>query len=173
MLKIVLIFTIATAINVVLSTIRSLCTIKCGKWLSAIINAICYGFYCWVVVLTALGDLSLWTKIIVTALCNFIGVWVVKWGEEKAAKDRMWKFELAIPYGKAASAHDNLRDMNIPHNFVYVGSWCMFNCYCMTQSDSTKVVDLVKLLGGKYSAYESKVQSLLLVHTKKEKENII
>lgn len=157
MLKIVLIFTIATTINVVLSTVRSLCTIKCGKWLSAIINAICYGFYCWVVVLTALGDLSLWTKIIITAITNFIGVWVVKWGEEKTAKDKLWKIEIAIPYGEATAARQNLTDCNIPHNFVYVGSWCMFNCYCMTQKDSANAIQIAKVLNGKYSAYESKL----------------
>ena len=152
-----LIFSLATLANVILSTMRSLLTIKCGKWVSSIINAICYGFYCWVVVLTASDNLDLWTKIIITAVCNFIGVWVVKWGEEKTAKDKMWKFELAIPYGNATAAHENLQDMNIPHNFVYVGSWCMFNCYCMTQKDSERAIEVAKLLDGKYSAYESKV----------------
>lgn len=154
-MTLLLTFIIASIVNVILQTIKSLVTIKCGKWLSALVNAIVYGFYTWVVVLTVC-DLSLWTKIIITAITNFIGVWVVKWGEEKAAKDRLWKLELAIPYGKAMTAHDNLKDMNIPHNFVYVGSWCMFNCYCMTQKDTSNVIEIAKMLGGKYSAYESK-----------------
>ena len=155
-MQLLLTFIIASIVNVILQTIKSLVTIKCGKWLSALVNAVVYGFYTWVVVLTVC-DLSLWTKIIITAITNFIGVWVVKWGEEKTAKDKMWKFELAIPYDKATAAHENLKDMNIPHNFVYVGSWCMFNCYCMTQADSDKAVEVAKTLGGKYSAYESKV----------------
>jgi len=155
-MQLLLTFIIASIVNVILQTIKSIVTIKCGKWLSALVNAVVYGFYTWVVVLTVC-DLSLWTKIIITAVCNFIGVWVVKWGEEKTAKDKMWKFELAIPYGNATTAHENLKDMGIPHNFVYVGSWCMFNCYCMTQSDSERAIEVAKTLNGKYSAYESKV----------------
>ena len=51
----IIFFALMTVINVTLSTIRSLCTIKGGKWLSATTNAICYGFYPLIVMLTAKG----------------------------------------------------------------------------------------------------------------------
>ena len=150
------IFIIASILNVILQTIKSIVTIKCGKWVSALVNAVVYGFYTWVVVLTVC-DLSLWTKIIITAITNFIGVWLVKWAEERTKKDRLWKIELAIPYSVAATAKESLKDYNIPHNSMFIDSWCVFNCYCMTQEDTEHAVNVAKMLGGKYSAYESKM----------------
>lgn len=154
-MKLLLLFIVMNILNVVIQTVKSLATIKCGKTTAASVNAIAYGLYTYIVVLT-MCDLPLLAKCLIVALCNFIGVFVVKYLEEKARKDRLWKLELAIPYGKATTAHENLKDFNIPHNFVYVGGWCMFNCYCMTQKDTTNALNIAKTLGGKYSAYESK-----------------
>lgn len=150
----ILIFAIATIVNVILSTIRSLCTIKGGKWLSAITNAICYGFYPLIVMLTAKGTVGIITNMIITAVVNFICVWVIKLVEEKARKDKMWRIDLAIPTEERDFAHRKLKD--IPHNFVECGAWTMFNCYCATQEETAKVKKLGIALGGKYSAYESK-----------------
>ena len=95
--------------------------------------------------------------IIITAITNFIGVWLVKWAEERTRKDKLWKVEIAIPYSLAATAKESLVDYNIPHNSMLVDSWCMFNCYCMKQEDTEHAINIAKSLGGKYSAYESKV----------------
>ena len=89
----IIIFAIVTVINVTLSTIRSLCTIKCGKWLSALTNAMCYGFYPLIVMLTAKDSVTIWTNMAITAVANFICVWLIKFIEEKARKDKMWKIE--------------------------------------------------------------------------------
>ena len=79
----ILLFIFATIINVVLSTIRSICTIKCGKWLSALTNAICYGFYPLIVMLTAKDTVTIWVNMIITAVVNFVCVWAIKLVEEK------------------------------------------------------------------------------------------
>lgn len=155
-MQLLIIFIIASIINVVIQTIKSIATIKCGKWASAIVNAVAYGFYTWVVVLTVC-DLDLWTKIIITALTNFVGVYVVKLIEEKARKDKLWKIELACPIVHYNDLHALLNEYNIPHNYLEVGHWVMFNCYCMTQADTRVVTDLAKKRECKISAYESKV----------------
>ena len=147
------IFAIATIVNVTLSTIRSICTIKCGKWLSAISNAICYGFYPLIVMLTAKDTVTIWVNMAITAVANFICVWLIKLVEEKAKKDKLWKIEVAVPCVKTVEFHHLL---NIPHNYMQVGEWTMFNCYCNTQNDSKTVVELAKKYNGKISAYESK-----------------
>ena len=152
-MKIIIIFALATLINVLLSTIRSITTIKSNKWIAGLVNAISYGFYTWLVVLTV-ADFNLWIKVGITAIANFIGVWIIKFIEEKARKDKMWRIDLAIPTEKRDFAHRRLAD--IPHNFVECGSWTMFNCYCATQTETAKVKQLGLALGGKYSAYESK-----------------
>lgn len=150
----ILLFTIATIINVTLSTIRSLCTIKGGKWISAITNAICYGFYPLIVMLTAKDTVSIVTNMVITAIANFVCVYVIKLVEEKARKDKMWKVEIAIPKEHTSNLHFDLQ--NVPHNYIEVGSWTMFNCYCMTQSETSFVTQFAKKYNGKISAYESK-----------------
>ena len=150
----ILIFAIATIINVTLSTIRAITTIKCGKWASATMNALCYGFYPLIVMLTAKDTVSILVNMLITALANFVCVWVIKFVEEKARKDKMWRIDLALPKEETDFAHRKLAD--IPHNYVECGSWTMFNCYCATQEETAKVKKLGVALGGKYSAYESK-----------------
>ena len=150
----ILLFTIATVVNITLSTIRSICTIKCGKWLSALTNALCYGFYPLIVMLTAKDTVSIITNMAITAVANFVCVWAIKLVEEKAKKDRLWKVEVAVPAPYTNSLHFDLRDL--PHSYTAVGSWTMFNCYCQTQKDTKMVVDIAKQYRGKISAYESK-----------------
>ena len=93
----ILIFAIATIINVTLSTVRAITTIKCGKWASATMNALCYGFYPLIVMLTAKDTVTICLNMLITALANFVCVWLIKYVEEKARKDKMWRIDLAIP----------------------------------------------------------------------------
>ena len=153
----ILIFALATIINVILSTIRSICTIKCGKWLSAITNAICYGFYPLIVMLTAKDTVGIVVNMAITAIVNFICVWLIKLVEEKAKKDKLWKVEMAIPFENSQYVIDVMNGTVIPHNYNYLGKWCIFNCYCSTQERSKAVIELAKKHNGKISAYESKL----------------
>ena len=146
-------FVIFNILNVIIQTVKSIATIKCNKWVASLVNAIAYGLYTYIVVLTVC-ELSLWVKMLVVALANLVGVFVVKLIEEKSRKDKMWKVEVAIPNKYGNALHFNLR--GLPHNYIEVGSWVMFNCYCMTQADTKMVVDLAKQYEGKISAYESK-----------------
>ena len=152
-MKIIIIFALATLINVLLSTIRSITTIKSNKWIAGLVNAISYGFYTWLVVLTV-ADFNLWIKVGITAIANFIGVWIIKFIEEKARKDKLWKVEIAVAKCYQKTVEDNL--LNVPHNCIDTGSWVMFNCYCNCQSETAYVVDIAKRYKGKISAYESK-----------------
>ena len=155
----ILIFIIATIINVTLCTVRALCTIKGGKWLSATMNAICYGFYPLIVMLTAKGTVDIIANMIITAVVNFIFVWLIKFIEEKARKDKMWKVEMAIPLDLSNDVIEHLQSTGnwIPFNYHYLGKWCVFNCYCMIQDQTQFVTDLAKKYNGKISAYESKL----------------
>jgi hypothetical protein len=155
-MKLLTIFIIASIINVIIQTIKSIATIKCGKWASAIINAIAYGFYTWVVVLTVC-DLDLWTKIIVTAVTNFVGVYVVKWIEEKARKDKLWKVEATVLRGYTQQLHTELVLAEISHNYLEnVGKYTLFNIYSETQEQSAKAKEIMAKYGAKYFVTESK-----------------
>ena len=90
--KLFITFVILNIVNVIIQTIKSLATVKCGKTVASIVNAVAYGLYTVVVVYTVC-DLPLWLKVVVVGVANLIGVYVVKLIEEKSRKDKLWKIE--------------------------------------------------------------------------------
>ena len=141
-------------VNVILQTVKSLVTIKCTKGVAALINAIAYGLYTVVVVYTVC-DLPLLVKALVVAVCNLIGVWVVKWAEEKSRKDKLWKIEVTIPTNHAEQVDFDLRA--IPHSYIKISpKHTLFNVYCDTQVESLKVKEIVKNYNAKYFVTEQK-----------------
>jgi hypothetical protein len=149
-------FIILNIANVIIQTIKSIATIKCGKTVASIVNAVAYGLYTYVVVFMNCDDLSLFWRAVIVALANLVGVFVVKYVEEKKRKDRLWKVELAVPFRSATTAENLIRENEISYNAVIVGDWVMFNTYCTTQKQSSKMAEVCKVVGGKISAYESK-----------------
>ncbi len=149
-------FIILNIANVIIQTIKSIATIKCGKVVASVVNAVAYGLYTYVVVYMNCDDLSLFWRAVIVALANLVGVFVVKYVEEKKRKDRLWKVELAVPFRSATTAEDLIRENEISYNAVIVGDWVMFNTYCTTQKQSSKMAEICKVVGGKISAYESK-----------------
>ena len=147
-------FIIANILNVIIQTIKSIATVKCGKVSASIINALAYGFYTYIIVLT-MCDLPLMTKALVVAVCNLVGVYVVKLVEEKARKDKMWKIEMTIPTQYIEAVDLALAD--IPHNYIKLSDkHTLFNFYCATQKETTKVRDIVNQYGAKYFISETK-----------------
>ena len=153
----IVIFAIATIVNVTLSTIRAICTIKGGKWISAITNAICYGFYPLIVMLTAKGTVDILINMGITAIANFVCVWIIKFVEEKARKDKLWKVEATVLRGWTNELHRSLVEAEIPHNYLEnVGKYTLFNIFCEKQSDSAKAREILNRFEAKYFVTESK-----------------
>ena len=155
--KAIIIFIVFNVLNVVIQTIKSIATIKCGKNVAAIVNATAYGLYTYIVVLTASDGVSLWFKIVVVALANLVGVWVVKFVEEKGRKDKLWKVEATVLQCYTESLHKDLDIANISHNYIYnVGKYTLFNVYCETQAQSAKAKAILDIYSAKYFVSESK-----------------
>ena len=154
--ELLLIFTILSVVNVILQTIKSIATFKCGRLVAAAVNAVAFGLYTVVLVYTNC-DLPLLTKALVVAVCNFVGVWIVKYFEEKARKDKLWKIEMAVPMGtNLAVLKNRIEWCGVSCHYVEVGKWTVFNCYCERSGQTNAMVELAKEFGGKISAYESK-----------------
>ena len=151
-----MLFIVLNVANVIIQTIKSIATIKCGKTVASIVNAVAYGLYTYVVVFMNCDDLSLFARAVIVAVANLVGVWVVKYVEEKKAKDKLWKVELAVLGDKLDIADRLIQDSEIPYNIMFVGDWVMFNAYCETKADTHKMSEVAKMVGGKISAYESK-----------------
>ena len=156
-MKLLILFIVMNIINVIIQTIKSLATIKCGKTAAAAINALAYGLYTYIIVLTNC-DLSMLAKCVIVALANFIGVYVVKHFEQKARKDKLWKIEATIPKENVAELSECLEKDKLPYNcFKTSGDRAIFNIYCSTQEQS-KIAKMA--LDGHFAKYfvsESKV----------------
>ena len=154
--NLLLTFIILNIINVIIQTIKSLATVKCGKGWAAIINALAYGFYTVVVVYT-LCDLPLMWKAGIVAGCNLVGVWVVKFFEEKARKEKLWKVEVTVNPLEATDLINEAKEKDLPFNYVDVNKYYLFNFYSPTQKDSTEIKKMLEKYNVKYFVSESKI----------------
>ena len=155
-MQLLILFIVMNIINVVIQTIKSIATIKCGKWGAAIVNAVAYGLYTYIVVLT-MCDIDLLTKCVIVAGANFVGVYLVKFFEEKARKDKIWKIECSVPTERVQIVKNWLKARELPFNYIEnVGDYAIFNIYCYTQEDSTKAKAVVEHFELKYFVSESK-----------------
>ena len=158
-MKLLWLFIILNIVNVVLQTVKSIATIKCGKTVASLINAVAYGLYTVVVVYTVC-DLDLWVKVAVVALANFVGVYVVKLIEEKARKDKLWKVECTVPaeWSNKVMLTMDTEIPSIPYNYINIGKYYIFNFYCETQTQSKALKDYFELTNVpiKYFVSESK-----------------
>jgi dTDP-D-glucose 4,6-dehydratase len=101
-------------------------------------------------------ELPLLVKCLVVAGCNFIGVYVVKYIEEKMRKDKLWKVEATVYARNTAALDIALTQCHIPHNYINAGKYSIFNCYCATQDESREVKKALDEIGAKFFVSESK-----------------
>lgn len=88
-------FIVATLINVILSTLKSVITIKGGRVIASLTNAISYGFN--TVVIKSISDIELWLAIVVTVISNLVGVYIALSIVNKFQKERLWKITVTVP----------------------------------------------------------------------------
>ena len=157
MMTTIIIFTICSLINVMLSTIKTIVMYKRNILSSALVNAVTYGFYTVIVVLMAGGEMPLGWKILLTALTNFIGVALSMMIMKKLEKDKLWKVEATVIYIRKEDVCDMLNKAKVPYNYIDgVGKYTLFNIFCSTQQQSTAVKEILKAYEAKYFVSESK-----------------
>ena len=158
-MKLLIIFIVLNIANVIIQTVKSIATVKCGKAVAAIINAVAYGLYT-IVTVYLMCELDLYLKAGIVALCNLVGVYVVKLIEEKARKDKLWKVEATIQnliyftdYIKTECEKNK-----IPYSILNVENvdYVVFNFYCATQEKSRIVKQICGGCNAKYFVSESK-----------------
>lgn len=155
--QLLLIFIGLNIFNVIIQTVKSLATVKCGKVIASLTNAVAYGLYT-IVTIYMLCELPIWWKAGIVALCNLIGVFVVKWIEEKLRKDRLWKIEATVYAELTNRLHEELKKAEIPHNYIEnIGKYTIFNVYCETQVESATAKKILDSNAAKYFVSESKI----------------
>lgn len=149
-----LLFIGLSIINVIFSTTRSIVTIKGGKTIASLFSGGYFAFYNIMMVYTV-ADFPMWQKCIITFVCNVTGVYLVKLGEEKATKDKLWKVEVTVKNCVVEELKEKLAEMS--SHYVPVGKYTKFEIYCETKEESAKVKEIVKEYGAKYFVAESKI----------------
>lgn len=159
--ELLLVFILLNIANVIIQTAKSIVTIKCGKGIAALVNAVAFGLYT-VVTVYMLCELPLATKALIVALCNLVGVYVVKYVEEKLRKDKLWKVEATISNTGTLDTLtlidllDELDYYKIPHNYIDIKKYFLLNCYCESQEQSKAVKKILDKYHAKYFVSESK-----------------
>ena len=157
-MKLLITFIVLNVLNVIIQTVKSIATIKCGKSVAAIVNAVAYGLYTVVIVYTVC-DLPLWAKVLVVAVANLIGVFVVKLLEEKSRKDKLWKIEVSVKENEVNELCTALADKKIPFGGfkVFESEYYKVEVFAATQRESHEVKEIIKDFNTvKYFVTESK-----------------
>lgn len=141
-------------INVVLSTMKTVLTVKANKHVAMLINTITYTFYSGVVKLMTGQDMVV--VLAVTFLTNVIGVYIAMFILEKAKKDVLWKIEVTVSREEMEDVLADARKLDIPFNYVDIEKYVLFNFYSATQKMSADLKEMLKNHNAKYFVVESK-----------------
>ena len=150
-----LVFVGLSIVNVVFSTIRSIVTISGSKTIASLISGGYFAFYNIMMIYTV-ADFPMWQKCVITFVCNVVGVFLVKWGEEKARKDKLWKVEATVKPCEFEAIKTYCEVADLPFSYIDINKYILFNFYCATQKESAIVKDLLDKHNAKYFVSESK-----------------
>ena len=145
-------------VNVVIQTLKSLCTVKSSTFVSAVVNAVAYGLYVYVIFFTNAEGLSLIGKAVITAAANFTGVYLASWLFNKVFNRVVrWKVEVSIPNTDAPWFIDELEDGGFEYYLAghYGGEWTCYAVFCESKEKSKELRELVnEVHGAKYNVCE-------------------
>ena len=157
----IVVFTICQFINVALNTAKTIIMHKEEKISSSIINAITFGFYAIIVVMTA-SALPLWITIIITIITNLIGVYGSMWLLDRFKKDSLWEIVATTDRENLEEIRDYLNVCEIAHNYNlvdnYKNSKVVFRIYSENQKQSEEIKYILDKVGAKRIVHEERVK---------------
>lgn len=150
-------FVILNFINVLVNTARSLTTIKGGKWVASFMNAICYGYYTIIIVITATYDMPIVIKCVAVAFVNFVGVFTIKFCEEKIKKEKLWIYKAkGVDCTTTSVITTALDEMEIKYVTVTIdNSFINLEIFSETQKESAMIKSILDNYAIKYYAVET------------------
>lgn len=154
-------FVILNFINVLVNTARSLTTVKGGKWVASVMNALCYGYYTVIIVITATYEMPLLMKCIAVAIVNFVGVFTIKFCEEKMQKEKRWVFlaTAKIENNAIVEVAKKLKTLEIKllYTEVIANELYSLQIFSNNKKESEMITAILENYGIKYSAIETKL----------------
>lgn len=147
-------FIILQFVNVILGTLRSLCTIKANLHVGMMMNVISYTFY--TAVIKLLTEQSLVIVIIVTAATNCIGFYIAQAMFNRLQKDKLWRITAAVSYEKGKAIDLALSDYNIPFSVRTTenNKTSIFDIFSKTRGESILIKEVLTKNSAKYYVIE-------------------
>lgn len=150
-MNVIVLFTILQLVNVILSTIRSVLTVKSGKIVASVASAIYFGFYTIIVIYTAADNMDLWIKILISAATNLVGTYIGKLILDKSKKERLWDITATVKARYLKELCDELNKESLLHTRIEMNNpkYYLIHTYAKGKEESRKIRDIL----AKYDAY--------------------
>ena len=149
----IIIFTVCSSVNVILSTMKTILTVRSTKVVASIINAVTYGFYA--IVVKQLASLDLTVTVIVTIATNLIGVYLSMWLMDKMKKDCLWKISVTT---KDKSIVKKIENFDIEYTLSPIQykkeTYYSIEIFSKNQKDSTIIKNILNEYKVKYNVTE-------------------
>lgn len=150
-MNVIILFICLQLVNVVLSTVRSVVTIKGTRISASIISAVYFGFYTIIVIYTADDNMNLWIKVLITAFTNLIGTYIGRLIVDKIKADKLWEITTTFKQKYKAEIEETL----LQNNILYISlETCTtkitaLKIYSKNKAESKQIRSILR----KYDAY--------------------
>lgn len=149
----IIIFTVCSLVNVILSTMKTILTVRSTKVVASIINAVTYGFYA--IVVKQLASLDLTVTVVVTIATNLIGVYLSMWIMDKMKKDCLWKISVTTRDKSLAKKIENFDIEYTMSPIQYKNeTYYSLEIFSKNQKDSTIIKNILNEYKVKYNVTE-------------------
>ena len=149
----IIIFTVCSLVNVILSTMKTILTVRSTKIVASVINAVTYGFYA--IVVKQLASLDLTVTVIVTIATNLIGVYLSMWLMDKMKKDCLWKISITT---KDKSIVKKIENFDIEYTLSPIQykkeTYYSIEIFSKNQKDSSIIKNILNEYKVKYNVTE-------------------
>lgn len=158
-MKFLIVFIVLSVINVIFSTIRSITTIKSGKLVASVISGGYFAFYN-VMLIYTVAEFPMWQKCVITFVCNVLGVYLVKWIEEKMQKDKLWIIHATATerLDNVQKVYESLKGLGIKSIYTEIVKNELYSLeiFSYTQKESEMIKGILDNYNIKYCATETK-----------------
>ena len=148
-----IVFFICSLVDVMLSTLKTILTVKASKGVATIINAITYGFYA--IVVKQLASLDLITTVTVTIITNIIGVYVSMWLLDRTKNDCLWKISVTTKDNTLVEKLEKFSISYVMNPVQYKKqTYYSIDVFSENQKDSSIIENILKEYKVKYNITE-------------------
>jgi uncharacterized protein YebE (UPF0316 family) len=149
-------FIVLQSVNVIISTFKSVLTIRGTRIVAAIINAVAYSVNIVIVYLVS-GNIPLLILVASTLGTNLVGVYIGLTILEKLRKERLWRIQTTVATDKVKDFKRELLDNDV--KFIsYETTWNDFkvvDIFSKTREDSSLIKKIISKYDAKYTISSS------------------